>query len=60
MASFHGWGSVASRLEPLRGGSLPITTKFLEISGSMPLILTLLEKESPPKGNLQGNKQGNK
>ena len=56
MASFPGWGSAASRLEPLRGGSLPITTKFLEISGSMPLILTLLEKESPPKGNLQGNK----
>ena len=27
MAPFYGWGSTASRLEPLRGGSLPITTK---------------------------------
>ena len=31
MASFHGWGSFASRLEPLRGGSLLFTTKFPEI-----------------------------
>ena len=28
MASFYGWGSTASRLEPLRGGSLLFTTKF--------------------------------
>ena len=28
---FHGWGSTASRLEPLRGGSLLFTTKFPEI-----------------------------
>ena len=28
MAPFHGWGSTASRLEPLRGGSLLFTTKF--------------------------------
>ena len=28
MAPFHGWGSLASRLEPLRGGSLLFTTKF--------------------------------
>ena len=27
MAPFHGWGSTASRLEPLRGGSLLFTTK---------------------------------
>ena len=26
MASFYGWGSTASRLEPLRGGSLLFTT----------------------------------
>ena len=31
MAPFYGWGSTASRLEPLRGGSLLFTTKFLDI-----------------------------
>ena len=31
MAPFYGWGSTASRLEPLRGGSLLFTTKFPEI-----------------------------
>ena len=30
MAPFYGWGSTASRLEPLRGGSLLFTTKFPE------------------------------
>ena len=30
MALFYGWGSTASRLDPLRGGSLLFTTKFLE------------------------------
>ena len=34
MASFYGWGSTASRLEPLRGGSLLFTTKFPEIPGT--------------------------
>ena len=34
MAPFYGWGSTASRLEPLRGGSLLFTTKFLEIPGT--------------------------
>ena len=34
MALFYGWGSTASRLEPLRGGSLLFTIKFLEISGT--------------------------
>ena len=28
MAPFYGWGSTASRLEPLRGGSLLFTTKW--------------------------------
>ena len=28
MAPFCGWGSTASRLEPLRGGSLLFTTKL--------------------------------
>ena len=30
---FYGWGSTASGLEPLRGGSLLFTTKFPEIPG---------------------------
>ena len=34
MAHFYGWGSTASRLEPLQGGSLLFTTKFPDISGS--------------------------
>ena len=31
MAPFYGWDSTASRLQPLRGGSLLFTTKFPEI-----------------------------
>ena len=34
MAPFYGWGSSASRLEPLRGGSLLFTTTFPEIPGT--------------------------
>ena len=34
MAPFYGWGSTASQLEPLRGGSLFFTTKFPEIPGT--------------------------
>ena len=34
MAPFHGWGSAASRLEPLRGDNLLFTTKFPEIPGT--------------------------
>ena len=33
MAPFHGWGSTASRLEPLEGGSLLFTIKFSKIPG---------------------------
>ena len=33
MALFYGWGSSAARLDPLRGGSLLLTTKFPEIPG---------------------------
>ena len=32
MAPFYGWGSTASRLEPLRGGSLLFTTQFPEVA----------------------------
>ena len=31
MVPFYGWGSTASRLEPLSGGSLFYNTKFPEI-----------------------------
>ena len=34
MVSFYGWGSTASRLESLRGGSLLSTTKFPDIPGT--------------------------
>ena len=34
MAPFYGWGSTASRLEPLQGSSLLFTTKFPEIPGT--------------------------
>ena len=30
MAPFYGWGSTASRLEPLRGGSLLFTTFYVK------------------------------
>ena len=31
---FYGWGSTASRLQPLRGGSLLFTIQLLEIPGT--------------------------
>ena len=34
MAPFYGWGSTASRLVPLWGGSLLFTTKFPDIPGT--------------------------
>ena len=34
MAPFYGWGSTASKLEALRGGSLCFTTKSPEILGT--------------------------
>ena len=34
MVPFYGWGSSASRVEPLQGGSLLFTSKFPEISGT--------------------------
>ena len=34
MTPFYGWGSTASRLELLRGGSLFFTTRFPEIPGT--------------------------
>ena len=32
MIRFYGWGLTASRLQPLRGGSLLFTTKFPKMS----------------------------
>ena len=34
MVPFNGWGSTASRLQPLQGGNLLFTTKFPEIPGT--------------------------
>ena len=34
MTPFYGWGSTASRLELLRGGSLLFATKFPEIGAT--------------------------
>ena len=34
MAPFYGWGSTASRLQPLRGDSLLFTIQFPEIPGT--------------------------
>ena len=34
LAPFYGWGSTASSLMPLPGGSLLFTTKFPEIPGT--------------------------
>ena len=34
ISPFYGWGSTASRLQPLRRGSLLFTIQFLEIPGT--------------------------
>ena len=34
MTPFYGWGSTASKLEPLLGGSFLFTTQFPEIPGT--------------------------
>ena len=53
MAHFYGWGSTASRLEPLQGGSLLFTTKFPDIPGTHFIDLEGWKAEStlePPSG----------
>ena len=42
MAHFCWWGSTASRLEPLQGGSLFFTTKFLEILNFLFILLAFV------------------
>ena len=53
MALFHGWGSTASRLEPLWGGSLLFIIKFPKIAGTYFLSpsegQTILIPKSDPK-----------
>ena len=39
VAPFYGWGSTASRLEPLQGDSLLFATKFPEIPGTHFIVL---------------------
>ena len=43
MAPFYGWDSTASRLVPLRGGSLLFTTKFPDILGTHFLDLQIMK-----------------
>ena len=56
MAPFYGWGSTASRLEPLWGGSLLFTTKFPPTLEGWKAELTL----EPPSGFEHGINRINK
>ena len=46
MAPFYGWGSTASRLVPLQGGSLLFTTKFPDIPGTHFINLRRMKRQS--------------
>ena len=52
MAPFYGWGSTASRLQPLRGGSLLFTIQFSEIPGTHVIDLARMKGSTlePPSG----------
>ena len=53
MALFYGWGSTASRLQPLQGGSLLFTIQFPKIPGTHFIDLERMKAESnlePPSG----------
>ena len=43
LAPFYGWSSTASRLEPLRRGSLLFTTKFPDIPGTHFINLVIMK-----------------
>ena len=43
MVAFYGWGSTASRLEPLRGGILLFTTNFPESPGTLFIKLGMIK-----------------
>ena len=42
---YYGWGSTASRLQPLQGGSLLFTIQFPEIPGTQPYSLVVEGKK---------------
>ena len=48
MAPFYGWGSTASRLEPLQGGSLLFTTKFPISNQTFILELVVFKEDGIP------------
>ena len=53
MAPLYGWGSTASRLQPLRGGSLLFTIQFPEVPGTHFIDLGRMKAEltlEPPSG----------
>ena len=52
MAPFYGWGSTASssRLVPLQGGSLLLTTKFPDIHVTHFIDLRRMKGLEPPSG----------
>ena len=53
MASFYGLGSTASRLQPLRGGSLLFTVQFPEIPGTHFIDLETTKPTKPSKSDRQ-------
>ena len=53
MSSFYGWGSTASRLDLLRGGSLLSTTKFPEIPGTHFMDLERIKERLVNLGSIQ-------
>ena len=60
MAPFYGWGSTASRLQPLQGGSLLFTIQFPEILGTHFIDLPRKDERlsrpwEPPSGFEHGN-----
>ena len=58
MAPFYGWASTASRLEPLRGGSLLFTTKKIKNNHKY-WILFAVFPELPQQPNKNKAKHGN-
>ena len=42
---YYGWGSTASRLQPLRGGNSLFTIQFPEIPGTQPYSLVVEGKK---------------
>ena len=53
MAPFNGWGSTASRLQPLPGGSLLFIIQFPEIPGTHFIDLETTKPTKPSKSDRQ-------